>query len=223
MRGRRRIPAEETSSSKYRGADGRWHARVAMGARLDGRPDRKHISRGTKSELDRAVRALERSRDTGQYIWTESDPTLGQWLEHWLQNVLPSTVRWKTLSTYRSQMHVHIVPALGTVKLSALRPELLEQHYRRMLDAGKSASLVHAVHRVLRSGLNEAVRRQRLGSNPATSGDPSLAIDTALVDSHQRARATVAGTALLAEVPAEDGAAELAHELGDAAVVESRG
>ena len=172
MRGRRRIPAEETSSSKYRGADGRWHARVTMGARLDGRPDRKHISRGAKSELDRAVRALERSRDTGQYIWTESDPTLGQWLEHWLQNVLPSTVRWKTLSTYRSQMHVHIVPALGTVKLSALRPELLEQHYRRMLDAGKSASLVHAVHRVLRSGLNEAVRRQRLGSNPALVARP---------------------------------------------------
>ncbi len=53
MKGRRRIPAEETSSSKYRGADGRWHARVTMGARLDGRTDRKHISRGTKSELDR--------------------------------------------------------------------------------------------------------------------------------------------------------------------------
>lgn len=172
MKGRRRLSAEETTSSKYRGADGRWHARVTMGTRLDGRPDRKHISRNAKGELDRAVRALERSRDTGQYTWTESDPALGQWLEHWLENVLPSTVRWKTLSTYRSQMQVHIVPALGSIRLSSLRPETLEQHYRRMLDAGNSASLVHAVHRVLRSGLNEAVRRQRLASNPAMIARP---------------------------------------------------
>ncbi|CCI54095.1 putative integrase [Nostocoides jenkinsii Ben 74] len=172
MKGRRRLPAGDTTSSKYRGADGRWHARVTMGTRLDGRPERKHISRSSKSELDRAVRALERSRDTGQYSWTESDPTLGQWLEHWLENVLPSTVRWKTLSTYRSQMRVHVVPALGPVRLSQLRPETLEQHYRRLLDAGHSASLVHAVHRVLRSGLNEAVRRQRLVSNPAMVARP---------------------------------------------------
>ena len=172
MKGRRRLSPEETTSSKYRGKDGRWHARVTMGTRLDGRPDRKHISRSAKGELDRAVRALERSRDTGQYTWTESDPTLGQWLEHWLENVLPSTVRWKTLSTYRSQMGVHIVPVLGSVRLSSLRPETLEQHYRRMLDAGSSASLVHAVHRVLRSGLNEAVRRQRLASNPAMIARP---------------------------------------------------
>lgn len=82
------------------------------------------------------------------------------------------TVRWKTLSTYRSQMRLHVIPALGHAPLSTLRPETLEQHYRLMLDAGHSASLVHAVHRVLRSALSEAVRRQRLVSNPALVARP---------------------------------------------------
>ncbi|MFZ1287275.1 MAG: hypothetical protein WAR57_09600 [Candidatus Phosphoribacter sp.] len=51
------------------------------------------------------------------------------------------TVRWKTLSTYTSQMRLHVIPALGAVRLSELRPETLEQHYRRLIDDGqKSAS-----------------------------------------------------------------------------------
>lgn len=172
MPGRRRLPAEATTSSKYRGADGRWHARVTMGTRPDGRPDRKHVNRASKPELDRAVRELERSRDTGQYVWTEADPPLGQWLEHWLTAVLPMTVRWKTLSTYTSQMRLHVIPALGAVRLSELRPETLEQHYRRLIDDGRSVHVVHAVHRVLRSCLNEAVRRQRLVTNPARAARP---------------------------------------------------
>lgn len=172
MPGRRKLTAAQTTSSKYRGADGRWHARITMGTRLDGRPDRKHVNRATKTELDRAVRDLERSRDTGQYVWTEADPTLTQWLEHWLETVLPMTARWKTLSTYTSQMRRHVIPAIGALRLSEIRPETLEQHYRRLLDAGRSEHTVHGVHRVLRSALTEAVRRQRLATNPARVARP---------------------------------------------------
>ncbi len=172
MAGRRRLPPAETTTTKCRGSDGRWHARVVMGTRLDGSTDRKHVSRLTKGELDRAVRQLERSRDTGQYTRTEGDPTLGLWLTHWLEAVLPMSVRWKTLSTYGSQMRLHVIPALGSIKLSELRPETLEAHYRNLLDAGRSAHVVHAVHRVLRSALNEALRRQRIGSNPALLARP---------------------------------------------------
>lgn len=172
MRGRRRVAAGDTTPSRYRGSDGRWHARVTIGSGLDGRPIRKHLSRAAKSDLERAVRDLERSRDAGTTTWTSSDSTLQQWLEHWLEAILPSTVRWKTLSTYRSQVRLHVIPILGAARLSELRPETLEELYRRLLDAGSSAHVVHAVHRVLRSALNEAVRRQRLEVNPALIARP---------------------------------------------------
>ena len=136
---------------------------------LDGKPDRKHVTRATKAELDRAVRELERSRDTGQYAWTGADPTLKQWLDHWLDAILPATVRWKTLSTYRSQMRRHVIPALGAMRLSQVRAETLEKHYRRLLDSGCSPHVVHAVHRVLRSALNEAVTRHRSSPTRPTS------------------------------------------------------
>ena len=41
---------------------------------------------------------LERIRDVGGQVWTHEDITLTQWLEHWLQAVLPMTARWKTVS-----------------------------------------------------------------------------------------------------------------------------
>ena len=174
---RPRKPVEQTTSTLYRGADGHWHARVTMGRRPDGTTERKHVQRRTKAELRDAVRDLERRRDAGTYVWTHDDITLGQWLEHWLESVLPMTARWKTLSTYRSQMRVHVIPALGAWRLSELRPEHLEEHYRRMQTEGHSTHVVRAVHRVLRSSLNEAVRRRRLAMNPVLVARPPRAED----------------------------------------------
>lgn len=169
---RPRKTAEQTTSTLYRGADGKWHARVTMGRRLDGTTDRRHVQRDTKSELRDAVRELEHRRDTQGNTWVHGDPTLGDWIEHWLDAVLPMTARWKTLSTYRSQMRLHVIPTLGTWRMSEIQPEHLEEHYRRMLADGHSTHTIHAVHRVLRSGLSEAVRRRRLASNPALVARP---------------------------------------------------
>ncbi len=174
---RPRKTAEQTTSSMYRGADGHWHARVTMGRRPDGTTERKHVQRRTKAELRDVVRELERSRDSGEYVWTTDDLTLEAWLAHWLDNVLPMTARWKTLSTYRSQMRLHVVPALGAWRLSEIQPEHLEEHYRRMQADGHSAHTIRAVHRVLRSAFNEAVRRRRLAGNPALVARPPRAED----------------------------------------------
>jgi integrase len=174
---RPRKTAEQTTSTLYQGADGKWHARVTMGRRPDGTTARKHVQRRTKAELRDAVRDLERRRDAGTYVWTQDDVTLGHWLEHWLESVLPMTARWKTLSTYRSQMRVHAIPALGQWRLSELRPEHLEELYRRMKAEGHSTHVIRGVHRVLRSSLNEAVRRRRLATNPALVARPPRAED----------------------------------------------
>jgi len=177
---RPRKAVEQTTSTLYRGSDGLWHARITMGRRSDGSTDRRHVQRRTKAEARDVVRDLERRRDAGTYVRTIDDLTLGDWLEHWLEVVLPMTARWKTRSTYRSQMRVHVIPALGAWRLSELRPEHLEAHYRRMQTDGHSTHVVRAVHRVLRSALNEAVRRRR-GSRPSAPqcrvpvGYPSLA------------------------------------------------
>jgi hypothetical protein len=53
-----------------------WSAWATPSGGLDERPVRKHLSRATKSELERGVRDLERSRDAGTTTWSSSDSTL---------------------------------------------------------------------------------------------------------------------------------------------------
>jgi len=76
MRGRPRASTADSATTRYRGADGRWHARVTVGRRLDGERDRRHLSRATKRELDAAVRELENARDSGQQPWLLDNITL---------------------------------------------------------------------------------------------------------------------------------------------------
>ena len=51
------------ASSIYLGKDGKWHGRVTVGVRADGKPDRRHVERKTKTEVTKAVRDLEKKRD----------------------------------------------------------------------------------------------------------------------------------------------------------------
>ena len=172
VRGRPRAAAADSATTRYRGADGRWHARVTVGRRLDGERDRRHLSRTTKRELDAAVRELENARDSGQRPWLLDGVTVEDWLEHWLEEILPLSVRWKTRSGYASHLRVHVIPSIGSARLTELRPETLERLYRQLIEDGRSTHVVHGVHRVLRSSLNEALRRQRLLTNPAALARP---------------------------------------------------
>lgn len=53
-------------SSIYLGKDGKWHGRVTMGVRDDGKPDRRHCEGKTQSEVTAKVRAFEKERDQGR-------------------------------------------------------------------------------------------------------------------------------------------------------------
>jgi len=54
------------SSIYYSEYDSLWHGRVTVGVKDNGQPDRRHVKRKTEAEVVRAVRALERARDTAR-------------------------------------------------------------------------------------------------------------------------------------------------------------
>lgn len=126
MRGRPRSAASPTSTTTWQGPDGRWYAKVTVGRRLDGERDRRRISRRTKRELDIAVRLTENARDEGQQPWLLENINVEEWLTLWLESILPMSVRWKTLSGYASLTRVHVIPHIGRLPLTEVRPETLE-------------------------------------------------------------------------------------------------
>jgi integrase len=156
------------ASSIYLGNDGKWHGYVTVGVKDDGRPDRRHVKRKTRTDATKAVRELERKRDSGSVPKAGQTWTVESWLTHWVENIAALHVSENTIDGYRVAVHHHLIPGLGAHRLTKLEPEHLERFYKKMQDGGSSAGTAHQVHRTVRAALNEAKRRRHLTENPAT-------------------------------------------------------
>ncbi|MET8805557.1 site-specific integrase [Streptomyces sp. NPDC004546] len=153
-------------SSIYQGSDGKWHGRVTVGVRDDGKPDRRHVERKTRAEVTDAVRELEKQRDAKTVRKPGKAWTVKAWLTHWVENVAPLAVNDNTMVGYGVAVRKHLIPGLGAHRLDRLKPEHIEAFYAKMQANGSKPATAHQVHRTFRTALNEAVRRGHLGKNP---------------------------------------------------------
>ena len=159
-------------SSIYRDEDGRWHGFVSMGKKENGRRDRRHVSGAKRADVVAKVRAIEAKRDAGIVDAAGRAPTVGEWLDHWLDNIAARKVRARTLESYRSTVRLHLAPGIGHHRLDRLQPEHLERLYAALAAKGLSPASVLRAHRVLSRALRVASQRGKVARNVATLVDP---------------------------------------------------
>jgi integrase/predicted RNA-binding Zn-ribbon protein involved in translation (DUF1610 family) len=99
-------------------------------------------------------------------------------IKEWLP-AIKGTIRASTYSSYKLHVERHIVPELGTLKLSRLTPSALNAFYGRLLEDGRchgsgglSPATVRRVHATVHRAGRDAVRWGRLSLNPAAAADP---------------------------------------------------
>lgn len=158
--------------SIYQDAKGRWHAKVWMGLKDDGTPDRRHVTGAKRATVAVKKKELEDRRDRGVMDAAGRGPTLQTWLDHWLDNIATNRVRPLTLEGYRSLVRLHLGPRLGKHRMDRLQPEHLEAAYRAMVESGLSPATVLRAHRVLSRALKVAVQRGKLARNVASLVEP---------------------------------------------------
>src|SRR3954466_6977382 len=161
-------------SSIFKGEDGRWHGFVSMGKKDNGRRDRRHVSGAKRADVVAKVRAIETKRDAGMVEAAGRAPTVGEWLDHWLENIATRRVRARTLEGYESTVRLHLRPGVGHQRLDRLQPEHLERLYAALADKGLSPASILRAHRVLSRALKVASQRGKVGRNVATLVDPPV-------------------------------------------------
>jgi integrase len=92
----------------------------------------------------------------------------GFFLDQFVDTVVVHTLAPSTIRSYKYLIRDHIKPELGHYKLAELRPDLIQNLYRRKLDAGLSKRTVQYIHAVIRRSLNHAVKLRLLYINPAS-------------------------------------------------------
>lgn len=152
-------------SSIRQGPDGRWDGYVSMGRTDAGKPVRRHVRGRTRPEVAEKVAALESERArSGHRPSPNQRLTLGQWLDEWLV-IIQRTRKPKTFDNYTSLVRVHCGP-LRSRPLARLSVRDVDDLLYRVAERFPQSAV--ALHRILRSALNTAVKRGLLVANPCT-------------------------------------------------------
>lgn len=191
-----------SEGSIYQRADGRWVASLFEPQPM-GPATRTSIYGRTRVEVAAKLRAAQHRVDTGRKVGNSRD-SVGSYLERWLTESLPGSVRPRTLESYASTCRLHLIPALGHLRLG----ELDADHVEAFLAAkSKSVSArgtdlsprsVAYMHAVLRLALDNARRRGYVDRNVAALVKPPR------VSRHEIVPYTVEDARTLLSVAASD-------------------
>lgn len=140
-----------------------WEARITTGRDPGtGKQVQASITGKTQKEVREKLLAAAVAVDAGTYTQPER-MTVAQWLDIWAAEYLagrkPNTVR-----IYRHNVKKHIKPALGAVRLSELRPHMVQGFVNGL---ALSPASVRLAYKVLYQALKKAVALRCIPQNPA--------------------------------------------------------
>jgi integrase len=157
---------------------GHWAVILDQRDPATGKRKRKwHSFEGTKRQAQIECSRLITAMSGGTYL-EPNKITLAVFLSRWLDHI-KSQVSPKSHERYSGIGNQNIIPALGAVLLTKLKPAQISAAYSEALTSGRrdnsgglSPRTVGHMHRVLKQALGQAVRWELLNRNPADAVDP---------------------------------------------------
>jgi len=127
--------------------------------------------KGTKRAAEKRLAELLHQLDNG--IFTKpGKTTLADYLKQWLKDYCWANLAPRTAEGYESIVHCHLIPSLGQIPLTQLKPEHLQHVYSDKLAAELSHRTVRYIHVTLHKALQDAVRLGIIVRNPADAVKP---------------------------------------------------
>lgn len=148
-----------------------WEARYTEGVDPGtGKQIQRSITGKTQKEVSLKLKAATAAIDSGTYT-APNKQTLGQWLDSWAETYCGG-VKPRAMEIYKTDIRVHIKPALGAVRLEALTTQMIQAFYNglgkpaKSRPKGLSPKTVKNIHGVLHKALQQAVSLGLLRFNP---------------------------------------------------------
>lgn len=151
--------------SVYQEKDGRWCAVVSLPT-----GGRKKFHARSRQEAADKLLAARRTVADGLPL-PDQRQTVGDLLTTWLENTARLAVRPATFQSYWAIVRIHLIPALGRVRLAELTPQQVQRVLNEKSAAGLSPRRVDYIRAVLRRALNQAMRWGLVARNVATLVD----------------------------------------------------
>jgi integrase len=134
--------------------------------------------KGTKKEAEKKLAESLHQIDNNLFM-KPGKTTLADFLDRWLTEYVQPNLAPRTFEGRYQQVKRHIIPGLGKLTLTALKPEHLQRLYYEKQTVGRidnkgglSARSVRDLHATLHAALEMAVKWGLIARNPADAVDP---------------------------------------------------
>ena len=156
--------------------DGTWEARVTVGTDPGtGKSIRKSLYGKTQKDVRQKMTAMQQAIDSGTYQ-EPNKTTVTEWLDEWMKTFCAVKVKPLTYSSYEVAIKNHIKPAIGAVKLQAVKGVHVQKLYNGMTAAGLSAKTVKNTAAILHKAFSMAQKQGLIQGNPCDAAELPKAV-----------------------------------------------
>lgn len=156
--------------------NGRWEARFTVGRDPGtGKQIQRSIYGTTQKEVRQKLAQLTAAIDSGTYQ-AVNKTTVSAWFREWLDVFCANKVKPLTLQSYESVIKNHITPAIGAMKLHAIKGTHIQKIYNTMTAAGLSGKTVKNVSAVLHKAFSVALKQGLIAANPCDGAELPKAV-----------------------------------------------
>ena len=165
--------------------DGRWEGWYKIGNNKNGKIKHKSVTAKTKTECQEKLNKAkeeyfneQKMLSTHTYL-TNSNPTLTEWYEIWINTFCKNVIKDYTVQGYAQRFRIYILPELGKLKLSEISTVICQQFLINLYNDGRergrskkgnglSYGTVKGIQRTLSVCMQKAVDEELINKNPCS-------------------------------------------------------
>ena len=162
--------------------DGKWEARIVVGHKNDGSPIFRYVYAKTQKELNEKL-LKKKNEYHGIELTEDSNMTVGEWLDKWLEKYASLTLRENTLTGYRRIVNNYVKPNIGDKPIAFITANDLQKLYVKLKNSGRkhyhpefkrelSNGSVLRVHTMLHKAFDDAIKEGLIPKNPTLNTNP---------------------------------------------------
>ena len=159
----------------------RWEITIDIGRDPTTEKRLRHFEtvKGSKKDAQCRLAELLLNIERGIYVKQPKQLTVATWLRQWLDSYVASNLSPKTRESYYQEINRYIIPRLGGIRLSELRPHHIQDYIANVLSNGRrrgTGGLSHRTvqyhYRILSKALEDAIRMGLIAVNPCKGVTP---------------------------------------------------
>lgn len=151
--------------------NGKWRAVLTMDRDDGGKLKRMTRNASSRAEAVEKLDELKVIRKKGGGR-IQPRRSLGEWLDHWIENIAKPRVRQSTYISYEAHVRRNLKPMLGAIPMSKLNSDHIDRWMASMRADPKTAGRMEKAYPVLRRALNVAVKSGAIPESPLNRVDP---------------------------------------------------